>query len=62
MSVESIYLDTSALIKRYILEEYSEHVDRLYREAHAGRVRIGFSIWNIGEVAVVLDKYERGEL
>lgn len=58
MSVRSVYLDTNALVKRYVVEEYSDHIDKLYREAHAGRIRLGFSIWNIGEVAVVLDKYE----
>ncbi|MBS7618758.1 type II toxin-antitoxin system VapC family toxin [Candidatus Bathyarchaeota archaeon] len=58
MSVRSVYLDTSALVKRYVVEEHSDRVDELYSESYAGRVRIGFSVWNIGEVAVVLDKYE----
>ncbi|MBS7609619.1 type II toxin-antitoxin system VapC family toxin [Candidatus Bathyarchaeota archaeon] len=44
------------------MEEYSDRVDELYGESHAGRVRIGFSVWNIGEVAVVLDKYEKREI
>ncbi|MEM2849667.1 MAG: type II toxin-antitoxin system VapC family toxin [Candidatus Bathyarchaeia archaeon] len=57
MNVQSVYLDTSALIKRYVVEEHSDQVDELYGESHAGRAKIGFSIWNIGEVAVVLDKY-----
>lgn len=59
MSVRSVYLDTSALVKRYVWEEHSAHVDELYSEAHAGRIWIGFSVWNIGEVAVVLDEYEK---
>ncbi len=59
MSVRSIYLDTSAIVKRYVVEEHTDRVDELYSDAHAGRTKLAFSIWNIGEVAVVLDKYER---
>ncbi|RLG87947.1 MAG: PIN domain nuclease [Thermoprotei archaeon] len=59
MSVQSIYLDTSAIVKRYVIEEESASIDALYEKAHIGKLKIGFSIWNIGEVAVVLDKYER---
>jgi len=55
-------LDTSAIVKRYVIEEESASVDILYEKAHAGKLRIGFSIWNIGEVAVVLDKYERRKI
>ena len=59
MGGESVYLDTSAIVKRYVAEEGSEQVDGIYDGAYAGRARIGFSVWNVGEVAVVLDKYER---
>jgi len=59
MGVQSVYLDTSAIVKRYVVEEGSANVDALYREAYRGRLKVGFSVWNIGEVAVVLDKYER---
>ena len=59
MSVQSVYLDTSAVVKRYILEEGSDKIDELYDEAHVGKIKLAFSIWNIGEVAVVLDKYHR---
>jgi len=59
MSVQSIYLDTSAIVKRYVVEEESASIDAFYEKVHAGRFKIGFSIWNIGEVAVVLDKYKR---
>ena len=59
MSVRSVYLDTSAIVKRYVVEEGSESVDELYERAHLGEIVIGFSLWNLGEVAVVLDKYER---
>jgi len=59
MDVQSVYLDTSAIVKRYVVEEHTDFVDALYDRAHAGELVIGFSIWNIGELAVVLDKYER---
>lgn len=59
MAVQSIYLDTSVIVKRYVIEEESDQVDKIYEEAHAGKLKIGFSIWNVGEVAVVLDKYHR---
>lgn len=59
MSVQSVYLDTSAIVKRYVLEEGSDKVDEFYRGAHAGKTRLAFSVWNIGEVAAVLDKYEK---
>ena len=59
MNVRSVYLDTSALTKRYVVEDGSAGVDELYEEAHSGKIEIGFSIWNVGEAAVVLDKYER---
>jgi len=54
-----IYLDTSALVKRYVIEPGTETVDSIYKKAHEGYVTIGFSLWNIGEASVVFDKYER---
>jgi predicted nucleic acid-binding protein len=62
MSVQSIYLDSSVIVKRYVVEEGTEKVDKVYDGAHAGRLKIGFSLWNIGEVAVVLDKYHRRQI
>jgi len=56
---EKVYLDTSAIVKRYIVEDGTEIVDRLYRDAHAGQRTILFSIFNVVESAVVFDKYER---
>ena len=58
MSVRSVYLDTNAIVKRYVVEEHTDRVDELYDKAHAGELIIGFSTWNIGELAGVLDKYE----
>jgi len=54
-----VYLDTSAIAKRYVVEEHTGRIDELYDRAHAGEVIIGFSTWNIGELAGILSKYER---
>ena len=52
-----VYLDTSSLAKRYLIERGSEVVDRVYEESEAGRLRVAFSIWNIGEAVGVFDRY-----
>jgi predicted nucleic acid-binding protein len=57
MQEKQVYLDTSSLVKRYIAETGSEVVDRVYSESEAGRLRIAFSIWNIGEAVGVFDRY-----
>ena len=57
MHGKSVYLDTSSLVKRYIGEVGSEVVDRVYDEAEAGKIKISFSIWNIGEAVGVFDRY-----
>jgi len=59
MSDQTIYLDTSAIVKRYVIEEETNRIDKIYEKAHAGKIRLSFSVWNIGETAVVLDKYHR---
>ncbi len=53
------YLDTSALVKRYIKEPGSEFIDGIFEEAFNGGNIIITSYWNIGEAAVVFDKYSR---
>jgi Predicted nucleic acid-binding protein, contains PIN domain len=53
------YLDTSALVKRYVEEPGSRVVDEIYRSAYKGVAVLAFSYWNIAEAAVVFDKYER---
>lgn len=50
MNEKTVYLDSSALAKRYLAEEGTEAVDSLYRRAEAGELQLAFSIWNIGEV------------
>ncbi len=54
-----VYLDTSAIVKRYIVEEGSEAVNKFYEEALNGDTVLSFSLWNVGEVLGVLDKYYR---
>ncbi|MGH9920638.1 MAG: type II toxin-antitoxin system VapC family toxin [Nitrososphaerales archaeon] len=56
------YLDSSALAKRYVQEEGSDTMDRIFERAEKGEESIFFSTWNVGELAVVFDKYERGGL
>ncbi|MEB3780670.1 MAG: type II toxin-antitoxin system VapC family toxin [Desulfurococcales archaeon] len=58
-SSECYYLDTSALVKRYVKEPGSEVVDAIYTKAYRGITIITTSYWNIAEVVVVFDKYER---
>ena len=53
------YLDTSALVKRYVEEPYTEVVDNIFSEAYRGVSRISLSYLNIGESIVVFDKYQR---
>lgn len=45
-----VYLDSSAILKRYVEEPGSKTVKELYRKAYAGGVKLSLSIWNIGEV------------
>jgi predicted nucleic acid-binding protein len=53
------YLDSSAIVKRYILEYGSDIVSDVYTKALNGDLRIAFSTWNIGEVLGALNKYYR---
>jgi len=55
----AVYLDSSAIVKRYVSEEGSDAVGEVYEAALAGEHRIAFSAWNIGEVLGVLDRYYR---
>lgn len=54
---ERCYLDTSAIVKRYVSEPGSRVVDDLFEKAHRGLLTIISSYWNVGEAAVVFDKY-----
>ena len=58
-----IYLDSSAIVKRYVSEPGTSAVDFLFDRCWAGELVIATSIWNIGEVLGVFDtKRRRGWL
>ncbi len=59
MNVSRVYLDTSILIKRYVKEEDSNIADSYFHQAHRGEAIIFLSEINLGEAAVVFDKYAR---
>ena len=59
MSEPVVYLDSSAIVKRYILEPSSQYVKSLYARAYEGEAKISFSVWNIGEVLGALDRARR---
>ena len=52
-----VYLDSSAIVKRYVMESGSTIINEVYHRALKGELTLVFSIWNIGEVLGVLDKY-----
>jgi predicted nucleic acid-binding protein len=56
MREQVVYLDTSAMIKRYIKEPGSDTVRELYLKAYSGELVLSFSLWNIGEVLGVLNR------
>jgi predicted nucleic acid-binding protein len=56
------YLDSSALAKRYVQEDGSDAMDHIFERAEKGEEPVFFSTWNVGELAVVFDKYERDGL
>jgi len=60
--MKRVYLDSSAIVKRYVKERGTEVVDLVFDNAELGNVKIFFSIWNIGEVLGVLDRYRRRNL
>lgn len=63
MTGRSVYLDTSAILKRYLTEEGSDVVKGIFRDAYRGEVKLVFSFWNIGEVIEILDKrLRRGQI
>ena len=53
------YLDSSALLKRYILERGTERVEELYLQALNGEASLHLSTWNIGEALGAFSKYRR---
>ena len=57
MGVKTVYLDSSSILKRYVEEKSSEVIDAIYKKAEAGELKLVFSIWNVGEIIGVLDRY-----
>lgn len=58
-----VYLDSSAMAKRYLYERGSDNVDILFEDAERKENQLFYSAWNIGEVLGVFDvRYTRGEL
>lgn len=53
------YLDSSAIVKRYVSEPGSSAVDHVFDRGWLGEVSIVTSIWNLGEVFGVLDERRR---
>lgn len=54
-----IYLDSSAIVKRYVLEDGTDIVQEVYSKTLQGEAKLAFSVWNIGEALGVLDIYQR---
>ena len=59
MSATRVYIDTSILVKRYVKETDTELTDNIFRQAQRGEAIICSSEINLGEAAVVFDKYSR---
>ena len=59
MNATRVYIDTSILVKRYVKETDTEIADAVFRQAQRGEAVICTSEINLGEAAVVFDKYSR---
>jgi uncharacterized protein len=57
--LQKLYLDTSAILKRYLTEDGTKVIDALFDKAEAGELVLTFSLWNIGEILGVLDEKRR---
>ncbi|MEM0049854.1 MAG: type II toxin-antitoxin system VapC family toxin [Candidatus Bathyarchaeia archaeon] len=54
-----VYLDSSAIVKRYISEPGTSAADKIFDKCWEGELLIATSIWNIGEVLGVFDVRRR---
>ena len=54
-----VYLDSSAIVKRYVREPGSDVIRRTYLRAYSGDVVLSCSAWNVGEVLGALDRARR---
>lgn len=62
MQERLVYLDTSAIVKRYVKEKGTDIVDEIFKSAELKDVTIYLSLWNIGEAVTVFDRYSRKKL
>ncbi|MGP6207714.1 type II toxin-antitoxin system VapC family toxin [Cuniculiplasma sp. SKW3] len=53
------YLDSSAIVKRYVYENGSEFIRTKYSEAYMGSVLFSFNVWNFGEVIGLFGRAHR---
>lgn len=56
------YLDSSALVKRYVQEPGTTAVDVIFDRASIGAIAIATSVWNLGEAFGVFDYRRRRRL
>jgi predicted nucleic acid-binding protein len=54
-----VYLDSSAIVKRYTSEPGSPAADHVFDKCWLGELLIATSIWNIGEILGVFDMRRR---
>ncbi|MGI0141610.1 MAG: type II toxin-antitoxin system VapC family toxin [Candidatus Micrarchaeales archaeon] len=59
MAERNVYLDTSAIVKRYMVETGTETVDIIFKDALNKKLKMCFSFWNVGEAIGIFDKYDR---
>ena len=59
MPEQTVYLDSGAIVKRYIKEGGSEIVDKVFENAERSNTVIFCSFWCIGEVVGVFDRHNR---
>nr|MDO8098765.1 type II toxin-antitoxin system VapC family toxin [Candidatus Njordarchaeota archaeon] len=56
-----LYVDSSVIVKRYVVEPGTEIVDEVFGNAEESKLSLTLSSWNIGETLGVLDgKRRRG--
>ncbi|WP_258871933.1 type II toxin-antitoxin system VapC family toxin [Pyrobaculum aerophilum] len=51
-----LYLDTSALVKRYVKEEGSEEVRKIFISAYNGDALLYTHLFNVGEALSAIHK------
>lgn len=59
MAEERVYLDTSALVKRYVNEKGTDEIDKVFKGAREKSATIYLSFWNVAEAMGIFDKYSR---